>query len=51
MIRFIINHIMIVRANRETKTNQFLGNREDSPFAKGDSVYDKSLYGEHREHE
>jgi len=26
-------------------------NRENSAFAKGDSVYDKSLYGEHREHE
>ncbi|WP_254177225.1 general stress protein [Priestia megaterium] len=43
--------LLLVRANRETKTNQFLGNREGSPFAKGDSVYDKSLYGEHREHE
>ncbi|MFP7734708.1 YsnF/AvaK domain-containing protein [Priestia aryabhattai] len=43
--------LLLVRANRETKTNPFLENREDSPFAKGDSVYDKSLYGEHREHE
>lgn len=43
--------LLLVKANRETKTNQFLGSREDSPFAKGDSVYDKSLYGEHRKHE
>ncbi|QLC90745.1 YsnF/AvaK domain-containing protein [Priestia megaterium] len=43
--------LLLVRANRETKTNSFLEKREDSPFAKGDSVYDKSLYGEHREHE
>lgn len=43
--------LLLVRANRETKTNSFLGNREDSAFVKGDSVYDKSLYGEHREHE
>jgi len=43
--------LLLVRAHRETKTNPFLENREDSPFAKGDSVYDKSLYGEHRDHE
>ncbi|MGG1368592.1 YsnF/AvaK domain-containing protein [Priestia megaterium] len=43
--------LLLVRANRETKTNSFLENRENSAFAKGDSVYDKSLYGEHREHE
>ena len=43
--------LLLVKANRETKTNQFLGSREDSSFAKGDSVYDKSLYGEHRKHE
>ena len=43
--------LLLVKANRETKTNQFLGSREDSPFAKGDSVYDKSLYGERRKHE
>ena len=42
--------LLLVRANRETKTNPFLENREDSPFVKGDSVYDKSLYGEHRDH-
>ncbi|WP_310883580.1 general stress protein [Priestia megaterium] len=42
--------LLLVRSNRETKTNPFLENREDSPFAKGDSVYDKSLYGEHRDH-
>ncbi|WP_367998777.1 hypothetical protein [Priestia megaterium] len=42
--------LLLVRANRETKTNPFLENREDSPFVKGDSVYDKSLYGEHRDY-
>ncbi|MGG3197361.1 general stress protein [Priestia aryabhattai] len=42
--------LLLVRASRETKTNPFLENREDSPFVKGDSVYDKSLYGEHRDH-
>ncbi|MGF9889625.1 hypothetical protein ABEX78_13360 [Priestia megaterium] len=42
--------LLLVKANRETKTNQFLEDREDSSFAKGDSVYDKSLYGEHRKH-
>ncbi|WP_330898823.1 YsnF/AvaK domain-containing protein [Priestia megaterium] len=43
--------LLLVNANRETKTNSFLEKRGDSAFAKGDSVYDKSLYGEHREHE
>ncbi|MGV2503250.1 YsnF/AvaK domain-containing protein [Priestia megaterium] len=43
--------LLVVNANRETKTNSFLEKRGDSPFAKGGSVYDKSLYGEHREHE
>ncbi|SDE56696.1 conserved domain-containing protein [Priestia aryabhattai B8W22] len=43
--------LLVANSNRETKTNSFLEKRGDSPFAKGDSVYDKSLYGEHREHE
>ncbi|MDY0943354.1 YsnF/AvaK domain-containing protein [Priestia megaterium] len=43
--------LLVVNSNRETKTNPFLEKRGGSPFAKGDSVYDKSLYGEHREHD
>ncbi|MGF9943837.1 hypothetical protein ABEX44_11315 [Priestia megaterium] len=35
--------LLLVKANRETKTNQFLGSREDSSFVKSESVYDKSL--------
>ena len=42
--------LLLVRTNRETKTSPFLENRKDSPFTKGDSVYDKSLYGENRDH-
>ncbi|MDY0942292.1 MULTISPECIES: general stress protein [Priestia] len=43
--------LLLVRANSDRKTNSFLEKREDSPFEKGDSIYEKSLYGEHREHE
>ena len=43
--------LLLVNANRETKTNPFLEKTGDSPFTEGESVYDKSLYGEHREHE
>jgi uncharacterized protein (TIGR02271 family) len=42
---------LFVNTHRETKTNSFLEKRGGSSFAKGDSVYDKSLYGEHRERE
>ncbi|MFF2444751.1 YsnF/AvaK domain-containing protein [Priestia megaterium] len=43
--------LLLANANRETKTSSFLEKREGSSFDKGDSVYDKSLYGEHRKHE
>lgn len=40
--------LLLVRANSDKKANSFFEKREDSSFEKGDSIYEKSLFGEHR---